>query len=216
MLNRALVSLFLTAALCYTGLGERRDGRVSTHQAALAESLKALLAQKPLSKITISDITAHCGMNRMTFYYHFQDIYDLIDWICQEEGGRALQGRKDYRTWQEGFTALCHAVIENRTFIEGVYHSVQREQIEAYLGRVGLRPADRRGEGALPRLCHLRGGPGVHHEFLQACLCRGSCWTGSGAACRRRRSRWVGRVSRMSHGQLLGAIRNMAANLPNP
>ena len=89
---------------------------------ALAESLKALLAQKPLSKITISDITAHCGMNRMTFYYHFQDIYDLIDWICQEEGGRALQGRKDYRTWQEGFTALCHAVIENRTFIEGVYH----------------------------------------------------------------------------------------------
>ena len=73
---------------------------------ALAESLKALLAQKPLSKITISDITAHCGMNRMTFYYHFQDIYDLIDWICQEEGGRALQGRKDYRTWQEGFTAL--------------------------------------------------------------------------------------------------------------
>ena len=41
---------------------------------ALATSLKKLLAQKPLSKITISDITEDCGMNRMTFYYHFQDI----------------------------------------------------------------------------------------------------------------------------------------------
>ena len=64
---------------------------------ALAASLKKLLAQKPLSKITIADITEDCGMNRMTFYYHFQDIYDLIDWICQgrrgsglSKGGRAI------------------------------------------------------------------------------------------------------------------------------
>ena len=49
---------------------------------ALAASLKRLLAEKPLSKITISDITDDCGINRMTFYYHFQDIYDLIEWIC--------------------------------------------------------------------------------------------------------------------------------------
>ena len=41
---------------------------------ALAASLKRLLAEKPLSKITISDITDDCGINRMTFYYHFQDI----------------------------------------------------------------------------------------------------------------------------------------------
>ena len=51
---------------------------------ALAASLKGLLARKPLSKITISDITEDCGISRMTFYYHFQDVYDLIDWICQE------------------------------------------------------------------------------------------------------------------------------------
>ena len=43
---------------------------------ALEQSLKNLLLKKPLTKITISDITADCGMNRMTFYYHFKDIYD--------------------------------------------------------------------------------------------------------------------------------------------
>ena len=45
---------------------------------ALEQSLKNLLLKKPLTKITISDITADCGMNRMTFYYHFKDIYDLV------------------------------------------------------------------------------------------------------------------------------------------
>ena len=45
---------------------------------ALEQSLKNLLNVKPLSKITISDIANDCGINRMTFYYHFRDIYDLI------------------------------------------------------------------------------------------------------------------------------------------
>ena len=45
---------------------------------ALVASLKDLLAEKPLDKITVTDLTEHCGVNRMTFYYHFKDIYDLV------------------------------------------------------------------------------------------------------------------------------------------
>ena len=40
---------------------------------ALEASLKELLRHKPLDKITVSDLTDHCGVNRMTFYYHFKD-----------------------------------------------------------------------------------------------------------------------------------------------
>ena len=58
---------------------------------ALEASLKNLLLQKPLSKITISDITEDCGINRMTFYYHFKDIYDLVEWSCQEDASKALR-----------------------------------------------------------------------------------------------------------------------------
>ena len=47
----------------------------------LAESLMKLLARRTLDKITIQDIVDDCGYNRQTFYYHFHDIYDLIDWI---------------------------------------------------------------------------------------------------------------------------------------
>ena len=103
---------------------------------AMAASLKRLLETKPLSKITIADITEDCGINRMTFYYHFPDIYDLIDWICQEEASRALEGKNTYRTWQEGFKALCRTVLENRAFIQNVYHSVQREQVENFMYKV--------------------------------------------------------------------------------
>ena len=48
---------------------------------ALAASLKKLLSKKELSKITITNITEECGVNRQTFYYHFKDIYDLLEWI---------------------------------------------------------------------------------------------------------------------------------------
>ena len=100
---------------------------------ALEASLKNLLLQKPLSKITISDITEDCGINRMTFYYHFKDIYDLVEWSCQEDASKALAGNKTYETWQQGFLQLFKAVQDNKPFIMNVYHSVSREQVENYL-----------------------------------------------------------------------------------
>ncbi len=100
---------------------------------ALEASLKNLLLKKPLSKITISDITEDCGINRMTFYYHFKDIYDLVEWSCLEDAKRALEGKKTYETWQQGLLQIFEAVQENKPFILNVYHSVSREQVENYL-----------------------------------------------------------------------------------
>ena len=100
---------------------------------ALEQSLKNLLLQKPLSKITISDIADDCGINRMTFYYHFKDIYDLIEWSCEEDARKALEGKKTYDTWQQGLLQIFEAVQENKAFILNVYRSVSREQVENYL-----------------------------------------------------------------------------------
>lgn len=103
---------------------------------ALEASLKHMLLKKPLDKITISDITDDCGVNRMTFYYHFQDIYDLVEWSCEEDAKIALAGKKTYSTWQEGFLQIFEAVKENKPFIMNVYRSVDREKIENYLFKV--------------------------------------------------------------------------------
>ena len=100
---------------------------------ALEASLKNLLLQKPLNKITINDITEDCGISRMTFYYHFKDIYDLVEWSCMEDAARALEGKKTYDTWQEGFLNIFRAVQANKPFVMNVYRSVSRERVEQYL-----------------------------------------------------------------------------------
>ena len=100
---------------------------------ALEDSLKHLLLQKPLNKITINDIAEDCGINRMTFYYHFKDIYDLVEWACLEDAQRALDGKKSYETWQQGFVQIFRAVQENKPFVMNVYRCVSREQVEKYL-----------------------------------------------------------------------------------
>lgn len=102
----------------------------------LEASLKKLLLQKPLDKITINDLTSDCGISRMAFYYHFKDIYDLTEWACMEDAARALQGKKTYDSWQEGLLQIFEAVLENKPFIMNVYHSVSREQVENYLFRL--------------------------------------------------------------------------------
>ena len=100
---------------------------------ALEASLKKLLLQKPLDKITINDIAEDCGISRMTFYYHFKDMYDLIEWSCVEDARRALEGKKTYDTWQQGFLQIFEAVQQNKPFIMNVYRSVSREHVENYL-----------------------------------------------------------------------------------
>lgn len=76
---------------------------MNTTKQALEASLKKLLLQKPLDKITIHDITTDCGISRMAFYYHFKDIYDLVEWACYEDAKRALQGRKLMIHGRRGF-----------------------------------------------------------------------------------------------------------------
>ena len=106
---------------------------------ALEQSLKNLLMKKPLTKITVGDIADDCGINRMTFYYHFKDIYDLVEWSCLEDAKRALDEKKTYETWQQGLLQIFEAVQENKPFILNVYRCVHREQVEKYLQPIVAR-----------------------------------------------------------------------------
>ena len=105
----------------------------NTTKIALEASLKKLMLQKPFDKITINDLTKDCGISRMTFYNHFKDIYDLVEWSCEEDGKQALQNNNTYDTWQEGLYQIFQAVLANKPFILNVYRTVSREQIENYL-----------------------------------------------------------------------------------
>ena len=103
---------------------------------ALAASLKKLLAQKTLDKITVKDIVEDCGVNRHTFYYHFQDIYDLMEWIFSDDADRILGNRRTYEQWQEGILSIFNYLMDNKPLILNAYHSISREHLERYVTKL--------------------------------------------------------------------------------
>lgn len=58
----------------------------------IAETFLEMTARKSFDKITIKDLVQECGISRQAFYYHFQDILDVIEWILQE-GAKRLSGK---------------------------------------------------------------------------------------------------------------------------
>lgn len=105
-------------------------------QKALMASFAKLLNEKPFDKITVQDIVDDCGVNRNTFYYHFQDIYDLIDWIYKNETEKFLKGNDTYETWQQGVRALFEYALANKSFILNTYHSISKEYLIEHLYQV--------------------------------------------------------------------------------
>lgn len=103
---------------------------------ALVFALREELKTKPFNKITISDVTNRCGVNRMTFYYHFQDIYDLLDYAILYEFDKVLNGNKTVSTWKQGMKNIFVSAYENKSFILNAYKTSGKEKIETYLSDV--------------------------------------------------------------------------------
>lgn len=82
----------------------------------IAGSFISLLEQTPFDKITIGDITEKAGINRQTFYYHFQDIKDLIEWTISTGTQEIIKDKRDYANWQEGYLRIFKYIEKNKTF----------------------------------------------------------------------------------------------------
>lgn len=96
---------------------------------ALVEALKTLMKKKALAKITIQEITALCGLRRQTFYYYFEDIYDLLRWMIQEEAVSLLKQHDGTLLWQEGLLQLFQYLDENRAVYLCALNSMGRNHI---------------------------------------------------------------------------------------
>ena len=111
----------------------REDESMSVQtEKALAASLKKLLEKKTLEKITVKDITDDCGVNRQTFYYHFHDVYDLVEWILKDEFAD-LTEHLNADNWQERMHGVMLRMIEDKSFIMNTYYSLTRRQLDQFL-----------------------------------------------------------------------------------
>ena len=82
---------------------------------ALANAMKQLMIEKPMGEIIISDITKLCNMNRKSFYYHFKDKYDLVNWIFYTEFVSAIQETSPNIIW-DFLVSICIYLNVNKTF----------------------------------------------------------------------------------------------------
>ena len=94
------------------------------------------LNEKPLSKITVTNIVDKCDINRNTFYYYYQDIYAILSEIFETELQSAIDEYNDTLSWEEGFLVATKFALENKTAIYHVYNSMQREELENYIFNV--------------------------------------------------------------------------------
>jgi probable dihydroxyacetone kinase regulator len=88
---------------------------------ALAAAMKELMVQMDFAKISVGDICEKCGMSRKSFYYHFRDKYDLVNWIFYTEFIERV-GLNAVSDGRELLAGICEYFYENRAFYINAFH----------------------------------------------------------------------------------------------
>ena len=107
----------------------------SSTKEALGNALKKMLSIKPIDKITVKDLVEECGVNRQTFYYHFDDVYDLLEWVFEEDANRVLPDEIFYDEWREHVIMFFRYLQDNRSFVLNIYNSQNRSYLLRYFKR---------------------------------------------------------------------------------
>lgn len=100
---------------------------------AIANAMKELMAQRPLAKINVGDIVELCDLNRNSFYYHFKDKFDLVNWIFYTDLAGAFNKDQvmDASGW-ELIDKLCHFFYQNKIFYLNALSVTGQNSFEEY------------------------------------------------------------------------------------
>ena len=100
---------------------------------AIRDSFVKLLEEKPLKQISVRDIVETCGINRNTFYYHYQDIPQLLESIVSDEAEQLVTAHPEFDSMESCLNTIIDFTMENKTLVMHIYKSVNRDVFEKYL-----------------------------------------------------------------------------------
>lgn len=109
---------------------------VTNMKQEFASALMEMLEKVPLEDITVKDIVSRCGVSRQSFYYYFNDIYDIVEWIFLQETEKEVAEYSNINTWYFGYMLVLKWIKKNRLLVLNTYKSVRRDYIENFLNRV--------------------------------------------------------------------------------
>ena len=102
-------------------------------KATIAESFNSLVRQRGIDKVTVKAVIEDCGISRQTFYYHFQDIMDVVEWCARQATEHMVERSLAASSPQEALSELIRSTAENYTMLRKLMSSQRREQIEYIL-----------------------------------------------------------------------------------
>lgn len=94
---------------------------------AIIDAFWQLLEEKPYSKITVKDIVDRCQINRNTFYYHYHDIPELLEYAVRSDTDHIIQSYSKFGSIMDCITPLVNHCMHRKKAILHIYRSVQRE-----------------------------------------------------------------------------------------
>lgn len=96
---------------------------------ALADAFAALAEKTPVDKITVGHLAETCGLNRQTFYYHFQDMFDLVEWLLEKQLDQS-DGSAD---WRQALEQVFGYIEQHRALCLNLLRSQMRPQLHKFL-----------------------------------------------------------------------------------
>lgn len=103
---------------------------------ALGAAMQELLWEKPLEQIRVRELADRCGIRRQSFYYHFNDVYELLDWSISREREHLLRRQEEFVTWQQVYLDLQQYMAENRAYYQTILRIRGRERLRELLAPV--------------------------------------------------------------------------------
>ncbi len=98
----------------------------------LASALKQAMKKKPFGKITVSELIKICGINRNTFYYHFEDIYALLKWTLEYEAIEIVKNHNLTKDSEEAIGFALDYVEKNDYILNCAYDSIGRDELKRF------------------------------------------------------------------------------------
>lgn len=102
----------------------------------ITDTLLQLLEKKSLEKITVKELTTLCGISRQTFYYHFEDVLDVVDWWTRQGAQQLMDESLHTDDPRQALRLFVDYAAEHQRTLQHLLDSRWREQLEHRLMRV--------------------------------------------------------------------------------
>ena len=106
---------------------------------AIKKSFMKLLNQKQVNKITVKEIVEDCGINRNSFYYHFDDIPSLIEEIFNDQVDELVNKQINSENIYDSILEAIDFALQNKTAMLHIHNSASRDLFDRYMSRVAQR-----------------------------------------------------------------------------